>query len=240
MNYRAADQKLQGRNRAGRKLANNTYLERRDGDTIAVRLHETDVVTFRPNGDTVLNSGGWRTLTTKDRINEFGMPTGQVLLQTKGVWHLAKGWNDPEPIPYADGITITKRGTVKHEGKATPAADKRIKARVKAFSQLCADSLPLDRPGPGDCFICMASKNGTRTDTGHLDAHMGEGYVVPRLVYNALTEAGSAPATFWGAFKRDDPTNAQERISSNLQGFANERVQKSVYRYILKRYGFAA
>lgn len=70
------DAQLQGRNRESRKVGNNTYLKRRGDDTIAVRLHDTDVVTYHRNGDIVLDTGGWMTVTTKDRINSF-IPYGE-------------------------------------------------------------------------------------------------------------------------------------------------------------------
>lgn len=57
--------------RESKKLCNNTYLHRIDQDTIAIKLWSTDVVTFHRNGDVVLNSGGWRTVTTRDRMNSF-------------------------------------------------------------------------------------------------------------------------------------------------------------------------
>lgn len=53
------------------KLAHNTYLIRA-GDAYVVRFHGTDVVTYYPDGRVRLNSGGWRTYTTKRRLNMFG------------------------------------------------------------------------------------------------------------------------------------------------------------------------
>lgn len=52
---------------AGKPLQNNTRLYQR-GDGYAVRFHATDVVLIHPDGTYTLNSGGWMTLTTKDRI----------------------------------------------------------------------------------------------------------------------------------------------------------------------------
>ena len=54
----------------GKPIANNTRLYER-GDSIAVRLHNTDVVTIHPNNTWTLRSGGWRSVTTKERINRF-------------------------------------------------------------------------------------------------------------------------------------------------------------------------
>ena len=59
------------------RLGNNTYLEQRKqpGDClterIAVRLHNTDIVVFYPSGRVTLYTGGYRTVTTKERINHF-------------------------------------------------------------------------------------------------------------------------------------------------------------------------
>lgn len=74
MSYTDLDQRLTGRCRERRKVANNTYAERR-GDDIALRLHQTDVVTFHPDGSITLNTGGWYTVTTKDRMNN-ALPKG--------------------------------------------------------------------------------------------------------------------------------------------------------------------
>ena len=59
-------------NRDERTVANNTRLIRRRGaetEAIALRLHSTDVVTFCLDGRIVLATGGWNTVTTRQRIN---------------------------------------------------------------------------------------------------------------------------------------------------------------------------
>lgn len=58
--------------KTSRKIDNNTYLEKySDREYAAVRLHSTEVVRYFPNGDIQLNSGGYRTVTTKDKLNVF-------------------------------------------------------------------------------------------------------------------------------------------------------------------------
>lgn len=91
MNYQDADAKLQGRCCDRRKLENNTYLERRDENSIALRLHETDVLTFTPYGHITIRTGGWHTVTTRDRINRYlprpwsvGSERGTTVLYTHG------------------------------------------------------------------------------------------------------------------------------------------------------------
>jgi len=71
MNYKQADEKLQGRNKDSIKVANNTHLQRRGEGKIALKLHDTDIITWLPNGETVFYTGGYQTVTTKSRMNEF-------------------------------------------------------------------------------------------------------------------------------------------------------------------------
>lgn len=52
------------------RLGNNTVLVR-NGDTYAVRLHYTDIVTFEPTGEVFINTGGWASVTTVERLNHF-------------------------------------------------------------------------------------------------------------------------------------------------------------------------
>lgn len=117
MNHTQAILKLNKRDR--RKLGNNTYLERRVNGDIAVKLHGTDVLTFKPDGSVVYNTGGWHTVTTKDRMNSYGAD-GCFIWQDKGVWTI--GTRDKR-APYKDGVIITKRGRIigggnPSEGKA--------------------------------------------------------------------------------------------------------------------------
>lgn len=94
--------------RETKKLANNTYLRRLDaseGESYAVRLHETDVVRIEPTrgGATfyTLRTGGWATSTTKDRINAYG-PVH--IYSEKKVWRLTKNER------FVDGGTYDQDG----------------------------------------------------------------------------------------------------------------------------------
>lgn len=64
--------------RESMRLGNNTYLEYHESDGyehgspfVAVRLHATKIVIFHKNGRVTLHTGGYRTVTTKERINQF-------------------------------------------------------------------------------------------------------------------------------------------------------------------------
>lgn len=72
----------------GYLLAANTRLQKR-GNAFAVRYHDTDVVIIRPDGTFRLNSGGWRTSTTKNRINDV-LPNC-LISQKRHTWHVTDG-----------------------------------------------------------------------------------------------------------------------------------------------------
>ena len=79
-------------NRTKRKIDNNTtgYIEY-DG-SVSVELHSTKVVVLYPNGLVKLQTGGWMTSTTKDRMNRYSPVR---VTQRKGEWYVN--------IPCSDG-----------------------------------------------------------------------------------------------------------------------------------------
>jgi hypothetical protein len=209
MTYEQLDARLTGRNQRSRKLANNTYAERRDAETIAIRLHATDVVTYHKDGRVVLNDGGWLTVTTKERMNSFG-PDYVSIGSNKGRWYVVLAPRPPvtdqyrdwaNPVPYADGITFkdgkvwsggVDRATVAAEDAANDRTRKDITnfvRRIKPAEVVAA----LDNMG-GDCLFCqLRDKQGRPMgdDLGdHLREHMAEHYVVGSMIVNAVKERG--------------------------------------------------
>ena len=190
MTYADAAERLGTRDR--RKIGNNTYLERRDESTVALVLHATDVVTFRP-GTVTVDSGGWRTMTTKDRIGY-----AVLLYAQAGTWKVGT-WQDPSPLVFYDGLTFTDAGELVGEPVADPTAEhKKVKRAITEFARLCSVTLEqgMPVPGAGDCFYCQmrtddgATLGDSFSDCEHLRLHMEEGYVVPSLLYNAVAEKG--------------------------------------------------
>lgn len=97
-----------------KRVANNTvkYNRWHDGATV-YRLHHTDIVVIHNNTYT-LNSGGWQTLTTKDRINAYAPVR---LYQKNHEWFLAGrdvngGVDWDHPIPFYDGMKVDSSGVV--------------------------------------------------------------------------------------------------------------------------------
>ena len=112
MDYQTASEKIVGRCARGRKLESNTYLEHRSFDEIAVRLHSTDVITFHPDGRVVLNTGGWTTVTTKDRMNRY-MPSGWRVWSERGRWLVGRNGAYSNPLrAFEDGMTLHPNGEV--------------------------------------------------------------------------------------------------------------------------------
>lgn len=82
-----------------KKVAHNTYMRIELGNRY-IRLHDTDILIETPDG-VILSSGGWRTLTTKERINKF-LRRGKVF-QKDFEWFYTNG-NDT--IPFNDGMLV--------------------------------------------------------------------------------------------------------------------------------------
>mgnify|MGYP005834018917 FL=1 len=88
-----------------RKLANNTYLTVREDGGFGIKLHDTEVVIHYPDR-VVLDSGGWLTVTTKARMNEF---TDLRIYQDSYDWFV-DGIVSNTSIPFTDGMTIQLGG----------------------------------------------------------------------------------------------------------------------------------
>lgn len=85
-----------------KQIKNNTLQVVYKNGNIAIRLHRTDIVTTKPNGNTILNSNGYRTNVTKDRLNEFSK---FWIRQVNRKWYVHVT-NESEGILFYDGITF--------------------------------------------------------------------------------------------------------------------------------------
>ena len=90
--------------KSSNKVGNNTFeVVYKDG-TRAIRFHKTNVITFGTDRYT-LNTGGWETNITKDRINKH-IPYGYVYQERKE-WYV----NTPSGVvDYFDGIAFDYEG----------------------------------------------------------------------------------------------------------------------------------
>lgn len=229
MKYSTLNEQLTGRNKDNRKLGNNTYAERRNGDAIAIRLHQTDILTFHADGRIVANTGGWKTRTTKDRLNQY-LP--DTISQHRGKWTV-------RGLEFADGMTWHPDGTI--TGAASENDSKEETALRKEIDRYCKSlvaALPLPTPGAGDCFYCQFTEEKTALplgevskNTDHLREHLKENYFVPSMVWRALEFCGCNPqgggcAWFQAAFGKEFFTDRNQ-------------VGRMVKKYLHRQFGLA-
>lgn len=93
------------------KVANNTRLyrihpDKYNGDAIAVRLWDTDVVTYHADGRIILNSAGYKTVTTKRRMNDW-TPSSVMLVQEDFDWYVIINRAFDARFPYFDGMDVS-------------------------------------------------------------------------------------------------------------------------------------
>ncbi len=127
--YGDAARLLNAKGRSRATIANNTVVQHNvEGYTLY--LHGHPIVTWKANGHVVLDSCGYRTVTTKQRLNYAQRIVS--IRQVKGQWLVAKNtpgtpidWSTAEP--FFDGITFTDHDTAisayydTHGGVGQPA-----------------------------------------------------------------------------------------------------------------------
>lgn len=228
-------------------IENNTIRYHKSDGTVVIRLHFTDIVTFHPDDSITLNSGGWQTLTTKDRMNKF---SPFLLYQEKNIWYVVNNYNGKgQTYVFADGIRFYLDGTVKGEGedpKVYVKLNKDINKYVKGFMTALINK-KIGLPTKGDCWDCsLKDKNGrtmgdmkkfTPGEDNHIISHFKEKYYVPSLLINAMEEFGSSQIAkscvgYWmGAHNQD---------VGSFVDFVKEEVAKNLKRYLKRRLGMAA
>jgi hypothetical protein len=179
-----------------RKVSHNTYAERQADGSIGIRLHSTVILTFHSDETMTLNSGGWRTVTTKDRLNSI-LPAPLGVSSDHGVWTVSRRGDNPSTVSeFYDGMRMNRHGEMATEVLVDSGAELRkikreISRYVKRYDDATVTTL-IDRAASegttGDCLFCqMGDRSG---DRGHLVSHMEEGYVMASLMVNALKHVG--------------------------------------------------
>ena len=220
-----------------------TRIIRRDDGRIAVKYHETDVLTFAPSGVTVLDSGGWLTLTTRECFNTY-LPGGFRVHQERGVWYVAR-YEDPEWKTYGvfkDGCRVTEEQA---GGLDQPEVAKAIRSKRAKINQYVQDFTAallngeVPAPSTGDCLYCgMVTENGTplgeaSKSPDHIWEHIAEPYYVPSLLARAV-KVGNCPlivAAFIGEIWLGKPVGAFNR------SVLTARVPIVLRKYILRQLG---
>ena len=250
--------------RDSRKVANNTYLKRTGEDEISLLLHSTYIVRWTRGVGCLLNSGGWKTYTTKERMNRFSPFS---VWSDRGIWWCSTwpnpwGQYDKPRWVFEDGITLHEDGQVTGAGE-DPTRDTKLRKKIKKFAAAYMDALEkgeVPAPGAGDCWYCCMVRSdtgkplGERVDTLHPDGtitqerntdhlmdHMKESYFVPSLLVNALKAGPCSRSMWWYLGSFWDTTLDPSKKAYFLTGHGNERprVEKALRKYIGRQLGLA-
>jgi len=232
MNYDTFSAKLTGRNSQSRKLANHTVLHRVDDSTIAIKLHSTDVITYHSDGRIMFDSGGWKTPTTKERMNSFSPAR---IHQATGSWEISI---DAIPANFADRITWTGKkwqGAGEDPSKAIKLAERAAKFARDYMDAFDAGKVPA--PSNGDCWGCLMKTTNGKTAMGgseHILSHMKEKYYVPSLLARAIERFPVAPVAMWYVSDKWAGTH-----NNAMAEFERASLYKSLYRYLKAELGLA-
>lgn len=179
----------------GKKLQYSNTLLKKDGDKFLIRLYDTEIISITPQNVLTLDSGGYKTNTTKYRINEL---TNADISQAKKVWYVKGG------TEFFDGIQIDLKGNVLNPipeiikeslANKRKLLDKLITKYCDGFQKIVKAG-ELQVPGNGDCWYCVMVTNkgiclGDATENDkHIIEHLREQYFVPALLYNAIKIKG--------------------------------------------------
>lgn len=212
-----------GRSKQMRTAANNTTVYREDGGAIGIKLHATTIVRINTDDTMVLNSGGWLSSTTKERINRY---SSAGISQRNGVWYMRDG------SLFYDGMVIGSGGTPTKPQMPTQyeAKLKAIKKDAKEYAHGFVAALKagtVGMPSGGDCWYCSMFENtrggATTMNVGvdHIREHIKEKYYVPSLLVNAGRAAGY----------RDDQIG--------LTGIGGQRVfidpERHIYKFVVRK-----
>jgi len=175
----------------GKKIAGNTWVVKM-GDNYGIKLYDTIIMIFEMNGSVTLNSGGYRTRTTKDRINEF---SGMHVTQENGLWYVHAR---DQVVLFTDNMVIPPHGPIGDDAsiKTTTtdkkAVDRMVSKYIKGFiDDMLINGIP--DPSNGDCWCCLMKSVDNPNDLepmgySHYFSHFEEKYYVPIIFHKAIDE----------------------------------------------------
>lgn len=207
---------------------NHTRLFAQPGDVIAVLLHGHQIATVRPDSSVILDSCGWKTVTTRDRINEVIGKIGWRLASDKRVWYVWYGgrWQQDGRLPFEDGCILYPDGTAERLASQSDL-DKTAKrrAKIKAYAKEYVRRLDAGeiKPSAGDCLLC-----GFGQMNDHVSNHVDESYYTGNLLANVANDdlygrKFSPFARWWINGKL-----MGESAVSDLGGFIQKQVQRAL------------
>lgn len=181
------------------KIENNTYVyinpdntQALNNDLILNILFYKSVIGKLSQGKIILNSDGYKTFTTKDRLNKIldDNKTGYRIYQENYKWYIYN-WNYQERIKYAyaDNVTFSllsnKSYAILNYGIDNVMQLNSLKHKISKYVNNYYKQFTLgkiNKPDNSDCIACLFQ---ITDDNDHLLSHIDENYLVPSLLVNA-------------------------------------------------------
>lgn len=220
-----------------RPIATNTRVEQLDDGTIGIKLHDTYIIKYYSNllggkyynlkGDTIqLNSGGWNTPLTRDRMDRFcplNVWTEKfVMYVSEFTWYEMHKRKEKKVnckvYHFKDRMWFNPDGTVwvkensepiqlKPYSKKQEQQKRKQLKRIDTFIKNYLDKLTsgqMDRPGAGDCFICQFESGDERVQMGTLTKEgFNPGVIDSEHLLNHIREKYYVPTIIWNAIRSE-------------------------------------
>lgn len=209
---------------AGKKIGRNTYVIQ-NGLNYCIRLYNTDIITFTPNGSIILRSGGYRTATTKNRINEFAH--GLHITQEDGLWYVHV---KDQTVLFTDNMVVPMNAPIDGDNAnmaAMTAAKKAVNSMVSKYIKGYIEDMVkngISEPSDGDCWGCIMRSADDPNDLepmgyDHYFSHFKEKYYVPTIFYKAIQERKYGNPGLALNMMRHDPKFLKREGTTALQRF---------------------
>lgn len=224
-----------------KRIAPNTLEYIRPDGVRVIKLHRTDIIEFHPEF-ILLNTGGWQTITTKDRMNKF-IGHNIRIYQQNSIWTV---YTAQEQVIFFDGLKIDYDG---HAINAEQAPDKgkiiALKKSVQKYAGNFVKALAAGKigmPSSSDCWYCCMRTNsgstlGEESGQEHIISHIKENYFVPSLIFRAAEVMPTSPACKSWIYSA---CNGQAEKSDWLAGIGAQQAEKALIRYLYRQLNIAA
>jgi hypothetical protein len=191
------------RDKQSKPYANNTRIEKRGEDAYALRLHATDIATFYRDGRITINSGGWRTVTTMERLRHV---THHVYSEG-GVWYVRAEPNPSDPEPIRGERTVPKPFHALDPGEE-PVRDDSVPEHVAGTETVRTETVRV--------FIKAGEE---REGDREIESEATGGY------FSAYVEREIEVATYWRAERHRNYWQAEEIPSAYPEADKHENEQ---------------
>lgn len=227
--YKEANDLLQGKGIVN--LGANTKLKRIENDLIGIQLHNTVIVTINQKDEYRLFTGGFRTATTRNRLNQYAPVK---IRQLNGQWFIGgKIFEEGMVVRYEQASSLIDNFLPeppknllieKYVNDFVDYAEKHgLFVKVNEWSVVSLNETI--RLGHKDCAFCFNAScvpdKKCEIPKEHILDHMKKGEFVPSLLYKAFDERSSNPALMWSyqarLLKQKKSDDFRKMLSNYLQ-----------------------